>query len=195
MQGSWLWIPFALVAVVVAIVLLSWAARRNVRRSGRRPGAGGVAAPIRYTAHARERMLQRGVDRQQLESVLARPARVLHDPAENSVRLEGDFDGRVLKVWVAEPWPSAGEAVVKSTAWTYVAEFRIVPGAVGRVKGKGGQTIQAICRESGAQIAVDRSGAVRITAGDKASVESARRKIIAAADPGHKLSARTRGAR
>ncbi|MHA7985343.1 KH domain-containing protein [Rathayibacter sp. CAU 1779] len=193
MQGSWLWIPFSLVAVIVAIVLLAWAARRNARRHGRTLGA--VGTPVRYTAHARERMLQRGVDPRQLESVLVKPARVLRDRGEDSVRLEGDFDGRLLKVWVAEPWPSTSEVVVKSTAWTYVAEFPIVPGAVGRVKGRGGQTIQAICRESGAQITVERSGAVRITAGDQASVESARRSILAAADPARKLSARTRGAR
>lgn len=173
MQASWLWIPFAVLALLVVLLLLLATRRRGARAR--------VAASVRYTNHARQRMLERGVAEDQIESVLARPARVDRDVEENSVRLEGDFDGRVLKVWVAEPWPGHDEIVVKSTAWTYVIRFAIPARAVGRVKGRDGKTIQAICRETGAQISLDRSGLVRIRSGDRASAESARRKVLTTA--------------
>ncbi|QDZ15090.1 KH domain-containing protein [Humibacter ginsenosidimutans] len=174
MHASWLWLPIAVVVLALVIVLAVRARRRQGPRAR-------VGASVRYTNHARERMAQRGVTAVQLESVLAKPARVDRDVEENSVRLEGDFDDRVLKVWVAEPWPSAGEIVVKSTAWNHVARFMIPAGAVGRVKGRGGATIRSICLDTGAQISIEKNGAVRIHADDKAAVDAARRKVMSLA--------------
>lgn len=164
----------AVVVVIVVVIVVGIALL--VRR---RPTS--VGLPIRYTTHARERMQQRGVDAADIERVLARPARVLPDAGENSVRLEGDFRGRLLKVWVVAPWPSKDEIVVKSTAWNYVLEFTIPRNAVGRVVGKGGATIEGIRRMSGAQISVDRTGAVRINGGSAATVKAAKSEVLAAA--------------
>jgi predicted RNA-binding protein YlqC (UPF0109 family) len=190
---SWWWFVFAvpwLVLVIVAIVRLSRRPRRRPSRPVRpvrpteAPRGAPASVPIRYTRHAQERMDERGVWSGEIDAVLRTPARMERDRAEKSVRLEGDFEGRVLKVWVAEPWPPQDEVVVKSTAWNYVHEMAIHPSAVGRVIGAKGATVKGIRSTTGAQISVNGDGTVRIS-GDtpEAVAEAARRVEIVAVAP------------
>lgn len=172
------------VAIPAALLWISWrwiATRRRKRGAsiaGLVPGT-----PVRYTRHATERMRQRDIDSRQVSDVLAAPERVVPDPVERSVRLERDFGDRVLKVWVADAWPPRGKVVIKSTAWQYAARFTIPAESVARVKGRGGATITKICGDTGAHISVDSGGTVRISAGDAAALEAARRRIIALSPP------------
>lgn len=159
------------IAVVVTVVAIGV-------RLGRRPSRPPLA-PIRFTAHAQERMQQRGVSRAQIEAVIASPQRQQRDPAENSYRLERDFGSRVLKVWVAEPWPARDEIVVKSTAWKFHFELHIPASAVGRVVGAGGGNIRRLETQTQAKISVDRDGVVRITSGVEAHGLDAKKRIEA----------------
>lgn len=122
-------------------------------------------------------MQQRGVSRGHIEAVIASPQRQQHDPAENSYRLERDFGSRVLKVWVAEPWPARDEIVVKSTAWKFHFELRIPASAVGRVVGERGGTIRRLETQTQAKISVDRDGLVRITSGVEVNGLDAKKRI------------------
>lgn len=157
------------IAVVVAVVAIGV-------RHGRRPSKPALA-PIRFTIHAQERMQLRGVSRAQIEAVVASPQRQQHDPEENSYRLERDFGSRVLKVWVAEPWPARDEIVVKSTAWKFHFELRIPASDVGRVVGAGGGNIRRLESQTQAKISVDRDGLVRITSGVEAHGLDAKKRI------------------
>ena len=96
------------------------------------------------------------------------------------MRLEGDFADRVLKVWVVAPWPNRHEIVIKSAAWTdFLITFTIPAGTVSQVKGGGGKTIKEIEKTTGARVAVDRHGAVRVSAKSRASIEAAKQKVMA----------------
>jgi hypothetical protein len=122
-------------------------------------------------------MRERSITKDQVESALRAPDRREQDLEERSVRFEKDFDGRVLKVWVAaEPWPPSDTVVIKSTAWKYVDTFEIPADTIGRVIGRNGTTIQQVRNTTGAQIAV-RDVLVQISAGDRRSVERARQMI------------------
>ncbi len=72
---------------------------------------------IRYGAHARARMAERGISEEVVEFVLQNPENFMDDPDNSSVRLTATVGERVLKVWVAAPWPDGDRVVVKSTAW------------------------------------------------------------------------------
>ena len=173
MDASTLWLALAAAAAIAALIHLS----RTRQRPPKRLPAG---VTVRYTAHATQRMGERGITAAQVEVVLADPARTRPDPAEHSVRLERDFTDRILKVWVAEPWPAKGAIVIKSTAWKYLATLTIPTRTVGRLIGARGSTIRAIQDQTGAHIKVDRQeGTVRISAGDRAAVDTARHRILA----------------
>jgi len=162
----------------VAVILLAGFLYAAIKSKLRKPGLPeGVS--LRYTQHARERMQQRGVTAEQVKSVLDRPHRQEKDPLENSVRLERAFERRVLKVWVAEPWPPTSEAVIKSTAWHYCMTVKIPVTKKGLLIGKGGRTIQAIRASTGARVEVHEDGTVRISAEDSQTVETARQRIVA----------------
>jgi len=70
------------------------------------------------SSHARSRMAQRHITEAQVDMVLDKPEGMVDDPDEHSVRLTRQVGGRVLKVWVAAPWPQGDRAVVKSAAWS-----------------------------------------------------------------------------
>lgn len=169
-----LWLAVAAIAVVLWLILRLRGQRR--RKAGLPSGI-----PVRYTLHAKERMQERGVTAKQIELVLARPDRSESDPHENSVRLERDFDGRFLKVWVAEPWPPAGEVVIKSTAWRFTARFTIPANRIGTVIGRKGATIEHVRATTDASIHIGDDGTVMISAGEKSSVDAARKAIEALA--------------
>lgn len=145
------------------------------------------AVPPVYTNHARERMLERQVQQRHIEEVLAKPSRQIPDRDNESVRLERQIDGRILKVWVvAEPWTTANAATVKSTAWADVVQtFQIPAGQTGIVIGVGGSSIRQIEAASNSRISIDRTGTVRISAGCAASVEKAKQMIFRAIDRAH----------
>ena len=172
--------PIVLMILVIAVVIAGLVFLVRGRRRPRQGLPAGV--PVRYTSHARDRMRERGVSAAQVEAVLADPARHIPDLRENSIRLERDFDDRILKVWVVAPWPATRESVVKSTAWKYLATLTVPPAMVGRVIGAGGATIQQIRDEAGANIAVSRDGTIRISAGDPSSLDAARLRILAIAE-------------
>lgn len=167
-----LWLAFT----TIAVALLFWGVAR------RRPTPARSAAPVRFTRHARARMILRDVAEADVLATIAKPDRVIRDQIENSVRLEADHGDRSLKVWVAEPWPSSIETIVKSTAWHYRTTITIAPEQVGRLIGSKGRTVQTLRDETGAHINVD-GLTVTITAGDRAAMEHALRRVTAIATP------------
>ena len=173
MNGPLWWVVGAVAVILLAGFLYS-AIRSRLRKPGLPKGV-----PLRYTQHAKTRMQQRGVTAEQVKSVLDRPHRQAKDPLENSVRLERDFERRVLKVWVAEPWPPTFEAVIKSTAWHHCMTVKIPVKKKGLLIGKGGRTIQAIRASTGARVDIREDGTVRISADDSRAVEAARQSIVA----------------
>jgi hypothetical protein len=156
------------VAAAVAVALLL----------GRRRRAGRVHRSVTLTAHARERMAQREVTVAQIETVVGRPERVVGIAEESSVRLERSIDGRVLKVWVPEPWP-APEAVIKTVAWADPSvTIAVPPRAVGRIIGQQGRMIRSIEVATGTRIRHERGTATFTISGpDRASIDEARREI------------------
>lgn len=145
------------------------------------------AVPPVYTNHAKERMEERQVQQHHIEEVLAKPSRQFPDRDNESVLLERQINGRILKVWVvAEPWETANEAIVKSTAWANVVQtFQIPAGQTGIAIGVGGSSIRQIEAASNSRISIDRTGTVRISAGCAASVEKAKQMIFRAINPAH----------
>ena len=137
--------------------------------------------PVHWTKHARERMAQREITESQVMPVLANPGRCNPDPKKCSVRLERDFGGRTLKVWVAQPWPAVQEIVVISVAWCYFAAVKVRVEQIGRIIGRNGGTIKEIEASTGTRIQVGDDGTVDIRANDLDSVAAARRKIEAIA--------------
>lgn len=176
MNGT-LWLAALGAAVLVAYVIFLKHARatrvKNLPQD----------VPVRFTKHARERMNQRHITPAQVKAVIANPARHKLDSRQNSVQLEGDYEGRILKVWVVEPWPATTEVVVKTTAWRYYATLTIPRERVGRLIGRNGETIQRLRIETGAHINVKDDGTVHITGGDKATTEDARQRIVATVSP------------
>lgn len=73
----------------------------------------------RCRQHTYDRMAERGVTHEHLEAALAAPESAQPDPSQKSVRLEARVGGRLLRVWIAAPWPPKwGQVVViKSAAW------------------------------------------------------------------------------
>lgn len=146
-----------------------------------------LAVPPVYTNHAKERMLERQVQKHHIEEVLAKPSRQIPDRDNESVRLERQIDGRILKVWVvAERWKTANEAIVKTTAWADVVQtFQIPAGQTGIVIGMGGSSIRQIEAATNARISIDSTGTVRVSAGCVASVEKAKQMICRVIDHAH----------
>lgn len=161
------------IAALVALAIVLFRVRKAEPQAPGLPD--GVA--LRYTNHARERMTQRGVTAAQVASALARPDRQEKDPLENSIRIERDFDGRTLKVWMAQPWPPTREAVVKSTAWHYHETIRIPADRIGKLIGRKGATIEELRRTTGATVNVEDDGTVRISGDEQGSVQAAKRAV------------------
>lgn len=145
------------------------------------------AVPPVYTKHAKERMLERQVQQHHIEEVLAKPSRQIPDRDNDSVRLEAQIDGRILKVWVvAEPWITAKAVTVKTTAWADVVQtFQIPAGQTGIVIGVGGSSIRQIEAASNSRISIGRTGMVTVSAGCAASVEKAKQMIFRVVDRDH----------
>lgn len=142
-----LWIAVSLLVVAVLALVVT---RRRVPA----PPATAPTLPIRLTQHAIQRMAERGVSRDQIETAVANPDRVTPCPAQGSVCIEAVHDTGRLKVWVVAPWPSVNEAVVKSTAWCYERVITIPDGSRGRLVGPGGCTVKALEAASQARISV-----------------------------------------
>lgn len=172
MTTATLWLALT----IAGAILLAWALTRT--RADQPEGM-----PVVYTHHARQRMNERGVSVTQVEAVLADPTRQIYDTQKNSVRLERDFGGRILKVWVVEPWPATSEIVIKTTAWKYQVTLSLPPTAVGRVIGRGGANVKGIQDQYGVRIKVNRDGTVRVIAGDQASLDAAQRQILTISEP------------
>jgi len=182
------------VAIVAALVALGFAllavSRRRVALQ---------SIPLRLTPHAVERMVERGVPEIAVRKALAHPDRVVAttyndkghqrqgrgsggvgrtDQDElDSVRLEKDFRGRTLKVWVPPDWRSETPIAVKSVAWRFVTTLRVAPARVGAIIGRGGQTVRDLQEAFGVVVQVDRRGLVRISGDDRSTVAVARRRI------------------
>ena len=189
--------PALIVFVVVAVVLVGGLVTWLLLRAGRRRPAQ-VTRPrysLSITPHAQQRMVERDIAAAAIMSVVERPDRAV--PTEyadfgawggptrkESVRLEGEIGGRILKVWVPAPWPaSAREVVVKSAAWAdFVATVRVPANAVGRVIGRGGATINGIQRDTRTAISSLGGGLFEIAADDERAIPRARRAILTAAN-------------
>ncbi|MBO0895334.1 KH domain-containing protein [Arthrobacter sunyaminii] len=166
-------------AILVTISLWLFTYLRSQKSSRPR-----FAVPPVYTKHAKERMLERQVQQHHIEQVLTNPSRQIPDRENESVRLEGQINGRNLKVWVvAEPWITAKAATVKTTAWADVVQtFEIPAGQTGIVIGHGGSNVHQIEAASNARISIDRTGTVRVSAGCAASAEKAKQMIFGVID-------------
>ncbi|MGP4032188.1 KH domain-containing protein [Pseudarthrobacter sp. 1C304] len=169
-------------AVLAAFSLWIFTYLRSQRSSRPR-----FAVPPVYTNHARERMLERQVQQHHIEEVLAKPSRQIPGRDNESVRLEAQIDGRILKVWVvAEHWITANKATVKTTAWAdLVQTFQIPAGQTGIVIGPGGSSIRQIEAATNARISIGRTGMVTVSAGCAASVEKAKQMIFRVIDRAH----------
>lgn len=167
--------------VAGAALILAAAVYLVQKRKHPKPGLP-EGVTLRFTHHANERMTQRGITSDQVTSVLVHSERRESDPKENSVRLERDFEGRTLKVWVAEPWPATQEIVVKSAAWHYFTTVTIPIERKGLLIGRAGRTIDEIRASTRAHISVKDDGTVDISAGNSHSLEAAREKIEAIAN-------------
>lgn len=176
-------ITFALVALIV-IAIIAWL----LVKKGQKPTESAVpglpsTSRVVYTDHALQRMRQRDVSKAQITEVLERPERALEDKAQGSIRLERNFDGRTLKVWVNPPWPATPEAVVRTTAWNASTTFEIPSAAIGRVKGKGGATVRRIELETSTWISVGSDGRVLIKADRLEAIKLAQEKIQSIVSP------------
>jgi hypothetical protein len=131
-----------------------------------------------YTAHAKERMEQRGISREDVEEVLAHPQRVSRDEVEGSMRFEKDVRSMVVRVWVAaDSWPPVEEVVVKTTAARHFASLTINRRAVGRIIGRGGSTIQCVQNATDTKITVKDNGRIHIRGDDPQRVRQAHRML------------------
>ena len=167
-----LWLAFGALAVIGLALL--W------RRRRRAATALGIPPDLTriYTSHAKERMQQRGISREDVEDVLSHPARVTRDEVENSMRFEKDVRNTVLKVWVAaDPWPPTDKVVVKTTAARHFASLTIPRRTVGRVIGRGGSTIRRVQAATKARVTVKENGKVVIQADERAHVDQAHSMI------------------
>lgn len=167
--------------VVGAALILGAAVYLAQKRKHPKPGLPEGITP-HFTHHANERMTQRGITSDQVTSVLIHHDRKETDPVENSVRLERDFEGRTLKVWVAEPWPATQKIIIKSAAWHYCTTVTFPVERKGLLIGRAGRTIEEIRASTGAHISVKDDGTVDISAGNSHSLEAARQKIEAIAN-------------
>lgn len=171
------------IALVVVGVLLLTASRHRAARA---------AIDLRFTPHAIERMAERTVAETDVRKTLARPGRVIAttyvakgssappgEPEElDSVRLEKDFRGRTLKVWVPPDWRSETPIPVKSVAWSYVANVRVPRSRVGAVIGRGGHNVRDLHDIYRVDIHVDdKRGVVRISGDDGDAVALVRGRI------------------
>jgi len=171
----------ALLPTLLIIAALSlagiWLTLTRRGESSNAPAGQEFTAPV-LTHHAKQRMVEREVSSAQIDHVVANPSRLFRDGKNNSVRLEREVDGRTLRVWVAEPWPAA-KTVVKTTAWAdFPLVFEIPAATAGRVIGRGGATVSRIQSDHHVRISIDHAGSVRVTAGDKASADAAKREIL-----------------
>lgn len=166
-------------AILVAFYLWLFTCLKSQRSSRPR-----FAVPPVYTKHAKERMRERHVQERHIEEVLAKPSRQIRDRDNDSVRLEAQIDGRILKVWVvAEPWNTAKTARVKTTAWADVVQtFQIPADQAGMVIGVGGSSIRQIEAASHSRISIARTGMVTVSADCAASVEKAKQMIFRVVD-------------
>lgn len=140
-------------------------------------------AALRYTRHVRERMRERRIDGAEVETTLRHPDRIAQNDDNASVKFEKDYDDRTLKVWIAQDpqtsWTHANEVIIKSAAWRYTAVIPIEYDAAGRLIGKKGATIKAICSRSGASVRVE-DGLVTISGGERYEVERAKQLVAEA---------------
>lgn len=72
---------------------------------------------VSYSHDAKEQMARLGVNPEQVETVLARPASAVRRAMSSSVQLERELGSRALTVLVGEPWPPFGEFHVKRVKW------------------------------------------------------------------------------
>ena len=184
------WFAVLVGVVVVGVVVWSLVRRSRVARPPRPAGE-----RLRFTPHASDRMSQRHVSQADVGQAVARPDRVVAtrylDRADHgdrvwswehgmrdSVRLEKDFAGRTLKVWVPTDWKTASVIAIKSVAWQYNARVKVPVSRIGSVIGRGGETIRGIERDYGVRVTVDRrTGSTTIAGDDEKKVAAARRTI------------------
>ncbi|GGD24657.1 KH domain-containing protein [Nocardioides daphniae] len=163
---------FIVVAVLVAVT----------RKRPQSTHLVGLPADLRrrYSRHIRQRMVERGVSRDEVEATLATPDRMEHDLAQASMRFEKDFHERILKVWVVrEPhaaWPPTAEVVLKTTAWVHTTRFEVPSECVGRLIGRQGATIRSIRESTGARVWID-DNVVHLSADNRRPFEQAKHRI------------------
>ena len=178
MTDVMLWTTLSgVVVVAIAAFIGRWIIAKKPTRTALLRGT-----EVHYTNHAKERMAGRGITAAQVESVLADPARTVKDPENNSVRLEGDVDGSILKVWITDPRPARRQIVIKSTAWNHILEFKIPSQAISHVIGRDGKTIRSIEERTGTRVSISQRSTVRISAGDRASAERAQEEVKSIVD-------------
>jgi predicted RNA-binding protein YlqC (UPF0109 family) len=179
-------------AIVIIVVLAIVAILAFVlRRPGTKKSTPTRVVTLDITAHARQRMRERSVTEAMIQHVVSAPEREVATTYDDrnqwgfktgnerdSVRLEGMWDGRVLKVWVPTDWQSHGRVIVKSVAWADVTvDVDVAPAAVGAIIGTRGATIKAIEARTGVTISRVGDARFRITAEERTAVEAARSEV------------------
>jgi len=72
---------------------------------------------VKFSAHARDRMLQRNVTEDEVRDTIAKPDNEETTP-KNSKLLTKNLDRRTLKVWITWPPARKNTYLVKSVAWS-----------------------------------------------------------------------------
>lgn len=71
----------------------------------------------RLSPHVRDRMRERGISEKQIALTLDDPHVTWSTPKASVCYRRTHDDGRTLMVWVVDPMPASGLAIVKSAAW------------------------------------------------------------------------------
>lgn len=163
--------------LIAGLIVLTLAALAYVVLTRHRTPQLPRGTSVHYTDHVRDRMTERGVTEKEIIAALVHPQDPKRDPKQNSVCFKRDFGNRILKVWVADPWPSS-EIVLKSTAWRYYQNFSIPTEARGAVIGREGRTIQQIQNDTGTRVYIKPDNTIRITADTAEAAQEAKRRVM-----------------
>jgi len=72
---------------------------------------------MRFSSHARDRMLQRNVTEDEVRDTISKPNATMDTPRKSRLFTK-DFNERTLKVWVTWPPTRKNVYLVKSVAWS-----------------------------------------------------------------------------
>lgn len=181
---------YAQALILLAIVLAAIAALGLLSVLAQRRPHAPHSVRHNYTAHAHERMQQRGVTADEVEHVLVAPSRSIPCPSQDSVRLEREINGRVVKVFVVAPWQVGEPATIKTVACNIHQAIPVPEGSIGRLIGHQGATIRGIETSTNTRLHVDRAKSlVHVSADDLGAMRAAIKEVNTVLGDGGQLAA------